>query len=59
MESKQQLLEIISKSENDRCMYLSELFKYIPDETARTISYKTIQKTIILFIQKLLVTLYI
>ena len=32
MESKQQLLEIISKSENDRCMYLSELFKYIPDE---------------------------
>ncbi len=44
MESKQQLLEIISKSESDRCMYLSELFKYIPDETARTISYKKIQK---------------
>lgn len=44
MESKQQLTELINKSEPDRREYLNGLFKYAPETVIKAISHKTIQK---------------
>lgn len=44
MESKKQLLEIVEKEGGDRFQYLNDLFKYMPEATAREIMYKEVKK---------------
>ena len=44
MDSKQQLLEKIQKSEPVRRDYLTALFRYVPDAVVKMMSYKKIQK---------------
>lgn len=44
MESKQQLLEILSRLEQGKYKYLSELFRYVPNDVVKSISYKEIDK---------------
>ncbi len=44
MESKQQLLEIISKEAQDRAQYLANLFRYIPEAIAKEMIYTKVKK---------------
>lgn len=44
MESKKQLLEVISKAGRDRSKYLSDLFKYIPEAIAKEMTYTEVPK---------------
>lgn len=40
MQSKRELLDVISKVERDRYEYLMELFKDVPDVVVESIAYK-------------------
>lgn len=44
MESKQQLLNYVAKADNDRCRYLNDLFKYVPDAVVKEMIYTEIKK---------------
>lgn len=44
MESKQQLLEMLSKAEHDRRKYFCNLFKYVPEAIAAEMSYAEVRK---------------
>ncbi len=44
MESKQQLLEILDKTENDRREYLNSLFEYVPDTVVTELAYEEVEK---------------
>ena len=39
MRSKQQLMEIIGKTEHDRRKYLMQLFEYVPDVIAGELNF--------------------
>lgn len=44
MRSKQQLMEIIGKTEHDRRRYLMQLFEYVPDVIAEELNYEEVPK---------------
>ena len=44
MRSKQQLMEIIGKTEHDRRKYLMQLFEYVPDVIAEELNYEEVPK---------------
>ena len=44
MQSKQQLLELIEKTEPDRSRYLKGLFEYVPDRVVEELIYEKVQK---------------
>ena len=44
MDSKEQVLALLSKTEDDRCRYLSDLFKYMPEAIAKELIYTEVKK---------------
>ena len=44
MESKEQVLQLLSKTEDDRCLYLSKLIKYMPEAIAKELIYTEVKK---------------
>ena len=44
MESKEKVLELVSKTESERCRYLSDLFKYMPEAISKELIYMEVKK---------------